>query len=42
MLVSSQNTISSSRLPAITTPSIEPMNSSRQPKNRGALSSLDR
>ena len=38
MLVSSQNTTSSSRLPASTTPSIEPMNSSREAKNRGALS----
>ena len=42
MLVSSQDTTSSNRLPASTTPSIEPMNSSRQAKNRGAQSSADR
>ena len=38
MLVSSQNTTSNNRLPASTTPSIEPMKSSRLAKKRGALS----
>ena len=40
MLVSSQNTTSSNRLPDSTMPSIEPMNSSRQAYRREALSLL--
>ena len=42
MLVISQNTTITSRLPDITSPSMEPMKSSRKAKKRGALSSSSR